>query len=137
MPPLTRGERHVVAAALLDKLDAQGVATVALAVSAEHAHVLALLPRSRPVATAVVGRAKQRASHRLRRARPGRLWADGGSYDPVRDRGHWLNASAYVAGRQEQGSVVWTSKCGWYLLLNRRGGIRRLPVPEDLDPRRT
>ena len=129
-PPLTRDERRAVAAALLAKLADTGTATAALAVAAEHVHVLALLPRSRPLAVALVGRAKQFASHRLRDARPGRLWADNGSYHPVRDRGHWLNAAAYVALRQEPGSVVWTTKAGWYVLLDRRGGRRRLPAPE-------
>ena len=99
---------------MLAKSNELEIGVLAMAVCPEHVHVLARLPRP-PLATkALVGQVKQHASHRIRSTHPGRLWAGGGSYKPIRERSHQLRAFRYIAFKQEPGSVVWTYRHGWF-----------------------
>ena len=124
--------RYQVLHALLTKLEGVGVEVAAIAVCPTHAHVDARLPRDLPAAKAVVGAAKQRASHRVRSLHPGTLWARGGSYKLVKDLAHQRAALNYIAFKQEAGSVVWTFKHGYFVRVG--AGRRRCLTPDEMGP---
>lgn len=125
-------ERVLVVKNFKAKLDALQVTLEVLAVSGDHLHMLGKLPRNPNDCRSQVGKAKQFASHQIRASRPGPLWVAGGKYDPIRDRGHWLNTARYVGFKQEAGTAAWARKLGLYRMLNRCGGIERIgAVDED------
>ena len=79
------------------------------AVSRQHAHVLARLPRkfARPWSAL----AKKHAWFVARdHGWVGKMWGKRGKQDPVRDRRHQLNVYRYILEPKKQGAWVWCWK---------------------------
>lgn len=106
--PLPHHLRGAIADALLRKLVALGAEVSALAVSAEHVHILALLPSDVSACKRTVGQAKGFASWSVRGEIPGQLWGDGGGFRLVADEEHLSCTYRYVRDKQGDGAYVWT-----------------------------
>ena len=104
---LNGDQRRCAGEALLEMLLRQDAQVVALAVGAEHVHVVAKLPDAN--ARLVVGRAKKHAAHILRGIGwVGGAWAKRCRTLPIRDRAHQLNAIEYVKRHRGEGAWAWT-----------------------------
>ncbi len=103
---LTAAQRRVAGRAILSILHHLGATVVALAVGAEHVHLVVRLPNAE--ARGFVGRAKKHASHELRRLGiAGGVWAKRSRALPIVDRAHQLNAIRYVKKHRDHGAWVW------------------------------
>lgn len=107
-PPvrLTVKQRHVAGCAFIEMLESQDCTVVALAVGAEHVHIVAQLPDND--ARVAMGRAKKHAAHCLRSVGvTGGAWAKRCRTLPIRDRSHQLNAIKYIKRHRADGAFVW------------------------------
>ena len=98
--------REKIGLAFVTRLRHEGYTVLAVSVSAEHVHALALLPDHRGTIRRIVGRCKQYGTRAARAILLGEIWADGGEFKPVRDRAHQLNVYQYILTRQ--GPWAWT-----------------------------
>lgn len=107
-PPvkLNDAQRSVAGVSILEMLDHLAAVTVALAVGAEHVHVV-IGCDSRSVRP-VIARAKKHASHVLREhGLVGRVWAKRSRALPINDRAHQLNAIRYVKRHRSKRAWIW------------------------------
>lgn len=81
---------------------------LAVSVSSNHAHIVAELPIDPKQARRIIGEAKRLASKAVRKTMPGRLWAAGGSYEPIKDRDHLAASVTHVRDKQGSGSWSWS-----------------------------
>ena len=81
-------------------------------VSGMHAHVLVELPAPLPQVRRIIGVCKAKSSGAIRKAIPGRVWAEGGKYLWVEDRSHLVEAFRYIRDKQGAKAWVWTFKPG-------------------------
>ena len=81
-----------------------------IAVTSTHVHTVAQLWLDIKQTRRVVGGAKQKASHAIRDALPGKVWAEGGSFKPIKGPTHLMEAIEYDVGHREQGAWVWVSE---------------------------
>jgi len=93
---------------LVDKFDAMSVRVLAICVDDHHAQALVELFVDLAAARKVVGRAKQAASHAIRKQCPGKVWADGCDLDPIQGREHHRNACHYILRHGERGAWTWS-----------------------------
>ena len=100
--------RPVVLRAFHEKLDALEHRLLVIAVCGQHVHALIGLPDDRDVIDRIVGKCKQRASHAVRAALPGSVWAAGGEYRCIRDASHQRNAFEYILDHRDEGAAVWS-----------------------------
>ena len=102
--------RQIVAEAVVDKLESDGIEVLVLSVDAEHVHLLGRFRDHEP--RHWVGRAKKNASHVVRqqglRADKGGLWAKCSRPKAIRDRAHQLNTFYYIMDHGKRGAAVWT-----------------------------
>ncbi len=104
---LSQEQRQVTAHAIVDKLRADSVEVLALAVDNHHYHLLARFGDRRPKHW--IGRAKMHSSMILRgHGLLGTVWARGCRTLPVRDRSHQLNVFHYILAHARHGAAVWT-----------------------------
>lgn len=128
-PPLVLDTRRrvCVCSALVDKLQRDGVEVVAIAVAANHFHLLARFPaltseeKARlkqvilrdgrdPAPRHYLGRARRHASFELSAVglKPeSPVWADRPKCEPIRDRAHQVNTTNYIADHAKQGATTW------------------------------
>lgn len=104
---LTSDERQVAALAIRDKLEGLGAFVLVVAMSGQHAHLIAKLPPSE--ARNLVGRAKKHVYFELRdRGHVGHVWGKSSKETPIDDRGHQVNEYHYVPRHREQAAYVWS-----------------------------
>ncbi len=103
---------HTVCHALVNKVRSQDHHLLAVSVDAIHAHLLVELPRDRAAVKRMVGRWKQAASHALRHALPGRVWADGCDPQVIRDREHQRRVYRYILDHRKRGAFTWCFRGG-------------------------
>ncbi|MEM6333481.1 MAG: hypothetical protein AAF823_09105 [Planctomycetota bacterium] len=97
--------RGTIGRAFIQHLDTPQL--LAIAVAGQHLHALAKLPADTAQTRRIVGQAKRKSSRAARHALPGRIWAAGGSYLPIRDRSHHRNAFNYILSHANQGAWTW------------------------------
>ncbi|MBI1368531.1 MAG: hypothetical protein GC162_07730 [Planctomycetes bacterium] len=130
-PPvhLSPAARRAAALAVrLAMVDIHHLQVLALAISAEHLHVLVRLPatlRQKPTlskrgtrtsslddpARHYLGIAKKESAKSLAAARlaaPGGIWARRGKVKPIADRAHQLRVYQYILNHAQQGAAVWS-----------------------------
>jgi hypothetical protein len=98
--------REIVGGALVARLQQLGAFVLCAAVSRQHAHLLAKVPRrqARPWS----GLAKKHAWFVARdRGWVGKMWGKRGKQSPVRDRAHQLNVYYYILNHVKEGAWVW------------------------------
>jgi|SRR5579884_787230 len=101
--------RAVIGGALVARLQHLGAFVLCAAVSRQHVHILAKLPRSQ--ARAWSGLAKKHAWFTAReRGWVGKMWSKRGKQSPVRDRRHQLNVYWYILGHEKEGAWIWCWK---------------------------
>ena len=94
--------------ALLQKTDAIGARVLCVTVSRTHAHLLIELPADADGVNREAGRLKQFASHRVRDAVPGALWAKSGEPIRIRDRRHQHRVYRYILDHaRKENAWVW------------------------------
>jgi REP element-mobilizing transposase RayT len=98
--------RSRVGVALLRKLAEHEIQVLAISVSGEHVHLLGRFPHE--TARKIVGLAKAHASHTIRDAIPGVVFAKKCKLEPIQDREHHVNTFRYIVDHQEEGAWVWT-----------------------------
>jgi REP element-mobilizing transposase RayT len=103
---LSRPQRAVALEAIVQKLQERRTIPVAVAVGAQHVHIVCKCPPQ--FVKRFIGHAKKNASFSLSdEGIPGTVWAKGCRANPVRDRSHQLNAVRYVLGHERSGAAVW------------------------------
>lgn len=102
LPPALR---RVVADALAEKLMAQHGTVRILAIGRVPGHML--LKTGNRDAKPLIGRAKQFASHRVRHALPGNIWAQGCHVVRIRNRSHYARVVAYIAQHEDDAAADW------------------------------
>jgi hypothetical protein len=105
---IPRELRAAVVAALLKKIQAMAIRCHAISVSATHAHLVVELPDEVAMIRKFVGQWKQAASHAVRAGLPGKVWAEGGDWEPLDSVQRLGNAFAYVTQKQGPGAAVWS-----------------------------
>jgi hypothetical protein len=109
---LAKAWRPIVGEAIRDKLVERGAFVVCIAVSSQHVHVLAKVPRGVDPRIEM-GIAKKHATFEMRdRNWEGKLWARRGKELRVKNRAHQLNIYRYILAHIEQGAWVWEWKMG-------------------------
>ncbi|MEM9413848.1 MAG: hypothetical protein AAGA29_00035 [Planctomycetota bacterium] len=128
-PPvvLDDAQRDCLCRAMVERLMSDEVDAVVLAVASNHFHLLARFPKLEaadlkrlnsvtlsdgrdPAPRHYLGRARRHASFALSAAglKPAsQVWADRPKCEPIRDRGHQVNAARYIQGHAKQGAAVW------------------------------
>ena len=106
---LTPELRRRVGEAVLKKREALGARVLVVAVGGMHVHLLVEWEDDERAAKALAGDLKQFASHVIRDALPGKVWAEGGEPIRIRDREHQLNAYRYILKHADEGA--WTWRC--------------------------
>jgi hypothetical protein len=108
-PPVVipRAWWSTLGAALLSKASRREERVLVLAVEAHHVHALAELDIDDRAANQAVGRWKQHASHAVRAALPGRVWARSADLRPVSDADHHRATFHYIARHEQRGAWVW------------------------------
>ncbi len=76
-----------------------------LAVGARHAHAFLLVGAADAVA--ILGCAKQFASHQARAELPGKLWGASSHVERINDREQFDSTIGYIARHREEGAWVW------------------------------
>jgi len=103
LPPAYRAH---LGKALLQRLDELGALVVCVAVSSQHVHLLAKMPRAER--RKWVGAAKRHAWFALRdHGWKGKLWGRRGRIEPVGNREHQLNVYRYIIRHARFGAWVW------------------------------
>ena len=97
--------RSTIAEALGEKFIETGHPARIIAVAARHAH--ALIRAEDDDAKPIAGRAKQAASHAVRRSLPGTIWSQGCHVVRVCDEAHFHAIVAYIAEHEREGAAVW------------------------------
>jgi hypothetical protein len=103
---IPRDVRATVGRALVEFFRAAEHRLLGLAVGKVHAHGVVELPDHLARVKWIIGQAKRKSSRSVKDVLPGSVWAAGGTYKAVDDRGHLLNAYEYVL--YEQGPEAWT-----------------------------
>lgn len=98
--------RERVGKAVVVRMRELEVRMIAIAVLSDHVHLQARLPHA--TARKLVGLAKARASHRIRDAIPGVVFAKKCKLEPIRDRAHHLRVFSYIREHLDEGGWVWT-----------------------------
>jgi hypothetical protein len=93
--------------AFTNQLLGEGWRVLVSSMSDTHLHALAHLPADRRKTKLIVGEAKKVASRAVRAELPGSIWSANGSYKPIADNHHQIEAFHYILERQEEGAVVW------------------------------
>jgi hypothetical protein len=107
---LTLQVRIAVLRAFVEKMQALGFRIIAASCGEKHLHGLPELVTEYGECRKIVGKCKQKASHAVRDVLPGRIWAEGGSYEEIEDVGHLHNTYNYIREKQEAGTVVWSHR---------------------------
>lgn len=102
---LTPDQRQRVGVALCDKLSSMGIELAILACGAMHTHLI--LRVGRDDAIALVGRAKQFASHQLRAEIPSKLWGASSHPERIASGNRFWESARYVADHAKAGAWVW------------------------------
>jgi hypothetical protein len=102
--------RPVIGRALIASLQGMGHQVLTVAVTKVHAHFLVELPDNILKIKAIVGEAKRKASRAVKRELPGSIWAEGGTYKPIKSRGHQRSAYKYILCDQGPGAWTWSFK---------------------------
>jgi len=98
--------RASVGTALLERLEGSGALVVCVAVSAQHVHVLAKMPRGCP--RHWLGIAKRHAWFVLRdRGWEGKLWGKRSKQVEISNRQHQLRVYRYVLNHAAAGAWIW------------------------------
>jgi REP element-mobilizing transposase RayT len=92
----------------VQKMRRLGHNIIAGAIAKRHLHALTELPNEYDKMKREIGKSKQKASHAARQLLPGTIWAAGGEFTRIKDRGHLRNTYSYIRERQERGAVVWS-----------------------------
>jgi REP element-mobilizing transposase RayT len=120
-------QRQIICRAMIERLEREGVEVIALAVCENHFHLLARFPTLSaaeqrrlskvllqdgrdPSPRYFLSRARREATYALKdhRQKPeSRVWADRPKFDPIRDRRHKANATAYIVDHISQGAAVY------------------------------
>jgi len=96
--------KKIVGLAIINKLTKEGFQILALAVATTHSHWLVELPSDEKKVRRIAGECKTIASHAVRLELPGRVWAAGGKFIPIKDRPHQQNVFHYILGQKD----AWT-----------------------------
>jgi hypothetical protein len=99
--------RPIVGTAFREKLRERGAFVLCIAVSGQHVHVLAKIPRGvKP--RFLMGLGKKNSNFKLKeRGWQGKLWAKRGRDVRVKDRKHQLNIYRYILAHAKEGAWVW------------------------------
>lgn len=98
--------RLCVAEALVGKCELQGANVRIAAVARRHVHML--LRVGSADAKVIVGRAKQYASHAVRREMPGKIWADGCNVVRIDSESNYRSVVDYITCHQaEEKAALW------------------------------
>jgi hypothetical protein len=101
--------RKIVGGALVARLQHLGAFVLCAAVSRQHVHILAKVPRRQ--ARLWSGLAKKHAWFIARdHGWVGKMWGKRGKQAPVRDRRHQVNVYRYILDHKKEGAWVWCWK---------------------------
>jgi REP element-mobilizing transposase RayT len=90
--------------AMLAELQKQDCTVLAIAVAANHVHILVEMPKEPTKYRAIVGRCKTAACYAGRTEMPGRIWGRNATYKPIKDQQHQRNTYRYVLNQKD----AWT-----------------------------
>jgi REP element-mobilizing transposase RayT len=111
-PSVTLGKplRRIAGEAFREKLTERGAFIVCIAVSGQHVHVLAKIPRGvKP--RFLMGLGKKNSNFKLKeRGWEGKLWAKRGRDLRIKDRKHQLSVYRYILAHAKEGAWVWVWK---------------------------
>jgi REP element-mobilizing transposase RayT len=99
---------HVIAL----KLTQLECPVLVVSVGKKHAHALTEMPGDLSELRKIIGKCKTARSSRMRKARPGTVWGEGGKYKLVPNAARREIVYDYIAHRQERGAKVWTHAQG-------------------------
>ena len=103
---LNEAQRATALETIVQKLRERRTIPVAVAVGAEHVHIVLKCPPQ--FVNKFIGHAKKNASFALSdEGIPGKVWAKGCRATPVKDRSHQLNAVRCVLGHESSRAAVW------------------------------
>ena len=105
---IPRPVRSRIAAALIGKIQEMKYRCHCVSVSATHSHLLVELPDDLARIRKVVGQWKQAASHAVRDVMPGKVWAEGGDWEPIDTPERLRIEFVYVTTKQGPGAHVWS-----------------------------
>jgi REP element-mobilizing transposase RayT len=105
---LDEEQRAIAGKAIKDCLDRHGHQALVLAVGGMHVHMLVELPDVLQDAKDSIGFVKVSASMRLKTTLPGKIWARGGGFKPIRDEEHHRNTYGYILKHRDDRAWVWT-----------------------------
>ncbi|MCY2930314.1 MAG: hypothetical protein NTV86_12610 [Planctomycetota bacterium] len=110
---LSLAQRQLAGRALVEMMLHQETELIALSMDSVHFHLLARF-REGDVRRRV-GRAKKHAWHELCEAGfEGKLWQRSCHAEPIRDRGHQVNAFHYILNHSQKGAWGWSFREGVY-----------------------
>src|SRR5665213_2174745 len=132
--------RILILREFVQKMRSIGFQIIACSIGKRHLHALTELPDNYQEMKKIIGKCKQKASHAVKNALPGRIWADGGEFKRIRDRSHLHSTYEYIRTKQEPGTVVWSHRAeenwidepaiGVVVMGLRRTQIRVFGVPQ-------
>jgi len=109
---LEQAHRQIVLRSIYEKLHQLDHRCVVAACCAMHVHVLVELPDDLPEIKKITGKLKRSASTAIRDQMPGRIWARGGNYEPVKNKAHQRAVYQYILRHRK--AWVWSYKSGQY-----------------------
>jgi len=107
---INKSNQWVVLHAIKTKLEQLNHRSIAIACCGMHVHILAELPECLPEIKNITGKFKRSASLALHDSLPGRIWARGGNYEPVKTQSHQQATYAYILRHRK--AWVWSETTG-------------------------
>jgi len=109
---IPRHLRPVVGTVFRDYFKEHDWRILCVSISGKHAHALVELPDDMRLIRSIVGKAKNISSRAVRKELPGRMWATGGNYKPIKDREHQINSYVYITTKQGPNAWIWSFRDG-------------------------
>ena len=104
--------RSIVGLTLIQILQQHECRTLAASVDDWHTHLLVEMPDDMSIMKRIMGDAKCRASRAIKQVLPGRVWAAGGTFKPVRDQAHHREVFDYILDHALKGAWTWSFREG-------------------------
>ncbi len=102
---LTIDQRAVAGESIVSKFDLMGFPVRVIAVGATHVHAAVRLANID--AKPIFGRAKQFASHQLRKELPGTIWGEGCHPVRIKSEEHYREVVVYILDHAKEGAWTW------------------------------
>ena len=100
--------RSIIGRAFCKELGANRCHTLVIAIAGQHCHVLSELPNNLSETKSIIGHAKRESSRAVKAEMPGKVWAAGGKFIRINDRGYQRRVFDYICRHVQEGAWVWT-----------------------------